>query len=142
MTKTLLILIAACGMTFSALAQPAHDHTHANDHSHAGDFASIDDGWLALETVSAEIQAAVKVGDMKALHGLSDKLRAVADGLASQEDAVPQVNRLRYTSSINQIRSLSDRFHAAHESNDVAAAERMVPQLSGMVQMLMVSAER
>jgi len=31
--------------------------------------------------------------------------------------------------------------HSAHDRNDVAAAERLVPQLNGMVQLLMVSAE-
>ena len=139
MTKMLLALIMTLGLSVSANAQS--DRDHSDDHSHSVDFGTIDDGWLALETVSAEIRAAVKVGDMKALHGLSDKLLAVADGLASYEDDVPQSNQLRFTSSINQLRSLSKRLHNAHEHNDVAAAERIVPQLNGMVQLLMVSAE-
>lgn len=54
---------------------------------------------------------------------------------------MPHSNRLRFTSSINQLRSFSARFLNAYERNDVAAAERMVPQLDGMVQLLIVSAE-
>lgn len=137
MTKMLLALIITVSLSVSAYAQS----DHSDNHSHSVDFGTIDDGWLALETVSAEIRAAVKVGDMNALHGLSDQLQSVADGLASYEDDVPQSNQLRFTSSINQLRSLSERLHSAHERNDVAAAERMVPQLNGMVQLLMVSAE-
>ena len=136
MTKLLLILCAILGLGVSAMAQSDHDH------SRSVDFATLDDGWLALETVSAEIQTAVKNNDTNALHDLSAKLHSVADGLASHDDEVPQVNQLRFTSSINQLRGLSDRFHAAHESNDVAAAQRLVPQLNGMVQLLMVSAEQ
>lgn len=135
MMKIFLILFAMLGLSVSAVAQPNHSHGPASD------FGSIDDGWLALEDVSAKIQTAVKTEDMKALHDLSGELHSVVDGLASHDDEVPQVNQLRYTSSINQLRSLSDRFHAAHESNDVAAAQRLVPQLNGMVQLLMVSAE-
>jgi hypothetical protein len=135
MTKLILILCTTLGLTVSAAAQSNHSHGHSVD------FGSLEDGWLALETVSAQIHTAVETGNMAALHDLSGKLHSVADGLASHDDDVPQVNQLRFTSSINQVRSLSDRFHAAHESNDVAAAQRLVPQLNGMVQLLMMSAE-
>lgn len=141
MTKIFLILCATLGLSVSAMAQSDHDHDD-HGHSHSVDFGSLDDGWLALENVSAEIQAAVKTGNLDALHDLSDELHSVADGLANHDGDVPQVNQLRFTSSINQLRGLSDRFHAAHESNDVAAAQRLVPQLNGMVQLLMVSAEQ
>jgi hypothetical protein len=49
----------------------------------ADDFGTIDDGWLALETVSAEIRATVQAGNITALRSLYDQLLAVADGLAS-----------------------------------------------------------
>ncbi|MBT7450813.1 MAG: hypothetical protein HN793_08280, partial [Rhodospirillaceae bacterium] len=128
-------------LTLSVSANAQSDHDRNDDHSHSADFGTIDDGWIALENVSAHIRAAVKAGNMGALHGLSDELLAVTDGLASYEDDVPQSNQLRFTSSINQLRSLSKRLHSAHDRNDVAAAERLVPQLNGMVQLLMVSAE-
>lgn len=143
MIKTLCVFAALWSFSFPVAAQTGHnhDHTPGDDHSHSRDFGALTDGWLALESVSAEIQAAVSAENMDALHELSDELYAVADGLANHDDDVPQVNRLRFTSSINQIRSLSDRLHAAHDSNDLAAAQRLVPQINGMIQLLMVSAE-
>ncbi|NKB43760.1 MAG: hypothetical protein GKS03_05720 [Alphaproteobacteria bacterium] len=141
MTKMLLALFITLCLSAPANAQSDHSRDHNDDHSHSSDFGTMADGWVALENVSAAIRAAVKVGNMEVLHGLSDELRAVADGLASYEDDVPQSNQLRFTSSINQLRSLSERLHGAHDRNDLAAAERLVPQLNGMVQLLMVSAE-
>lgn len=131
-TTLLLTLV----LSAPVLAQTDHDHDHETI-----DFGAIDEGWAALEDVSAEIRATVEARNMTALHGLADKLHAIADGLSSYAGDVPEANQLRFTSSLNQIRTLSDRFHAAHESDDLPAAQRLVPQLNGMVQLLMVSAE-
>lgn len=127
------------------LIQPAwaqNDHRHDHDHSHeTPDFANIDEGWAELEYVAAEIRAAIKAKNLSPLHDLSDRLHGVADGLGKHANEVPRPNRMRFTSSLNQVRSLSDRLHMVHEANDVEAAERLVPQLNGVVQLLMVSAE-
>lgn len=140
MTNMITAAVFAMVLSFAAVAQETHSHDHEHEHK-AVDFGSIDDGWAALEDVSAEIRAAVEAKNMNALHGLADELHAVADGLSSHADDVPQSNRLRFTSSLNQLRTLSDRFHEVHENNDAAGAQRLVPQLNGMVQLLMVSAE-
>ncbi|MDG2244339.1 MAG: hypothetical protein P8L66_12710 [Rhodospirillaceae bacterium] len=139
MKRALISLFITVSISLTANAQT--DYSYDGGRSHSVDFGTIDDGWLALETVSAEIRAAVQAGNMTALRGLSDQLFALAGGLATYENDVPQSNRLRFTSSINQLRSLSERILNAHERNDVAAAERMVLQLDGMVQILIVSAE-
>lgn len=145
MMKTIFALVLGLTLSTPALSQKTHshdDHEHNHEHEHeAIDFGSIDDGWAALEDVSAEIRAAAEVNNMNALHGLADQLNAIADGLKSHADDVPEANQLRFTSSLNQLRTLSDRFHEVQESNDTAGAQRLVPQLNGMVQLLMVSAE-
>lgn len=136
--KLIFAVMLACLLSLPGVAQ----NTHSHDHEHETiDFGSIDDGWAALEDVSAEIRATVEANNLSPLHALSDRLHAIADGLKSHADDVPQSNQLRFTSSLNQLRTLSDRFHEVHESNDVAGARRLVPQLNGMVQLLMVSAE-
>lgn len=143
--KTILALSLGVTLSVPVFAQETHshdDHEHKHAHEHeAIDFGSIDDGWAALEDVSAEIRAAVETNNMNVLHNLSDRLHAIADGLKSHAGDVPEANQLRFTSSLNQLRTLSDRFHEVHDSNDTAGARRLVPQLNGMVQLLMVSAE-
>jgi len=136
--KFTFVLILSFVLASPLLAQTDHNH----DHNHEViDFGAIEEGWAALEDVSAELRAAVETANMTALHALADKLHAIADGLSSYAGEVPEANQLRFTSSLNQIRTLSDRFYRAHESDDLLAAERLVPQLNGMVQLLMVSAE-
>lgn len=136
------VFISLLGLPALAQDTRTHDHDHDHGHNHeAIDFGSMEEGWVALEDVSAEIRAAVAANNMAALHGLADTLHAVADGLGSYADVVPEANQLRYTSSLNQIRALSDRLIGVHESRDLAGAQRLVPQLNGMVQLLMVSAE-
>lgn len=136
--NVLFAALLTCALSTPVFAQDTHSHDH--DHETI-DFSSIDDGWAALEDVSAEIRAAVEVNNIAALHVLADTLHAVADGLSSHAGEVPEANQLRFTSSLNQLRTLSDRFHEVHEKNDRAGAQRLVPQLNGMIQLLMVSAE-
>lgn len=138
MMKIIFAALVAVALNAPAFAQDSHDHDHQHE---AVDFGSIDDGWAALEDVSAEIRGAVEANNMRALHGLADRLHAVADGMSSLAGEVPEANQLRFTSSLNQLRTLSDRFIEVHEKNDSAGAQRLVPQLNGMVQLLMVSAE-
>lgn len=140
MKQVLVIAIATLGLlssTYSVTAQDDHDH----DHSDIVGFASLDDGWVVLEDVSAEIRSAITARDMNALHDLSLDLHAVADSLGKLSGDVPQANQLRFASSVNQLRSLSDRLHMAHEQNNEAAAQQMVPQLNGIVQLIMANAE-
>ena len=101
----------------------------------------MDDGWVVLEEVLAAIRNAVASNNIDALHDLSSQLPVVADSLGKLVKDVPQANQLRFTSSVNQLRTLSDRLHVAHEEGNSAAAQQMVPQLDGVVQLLMVSAE-
>ncbi|MEQ8734411.1 MAG: hypothetical protein RIC29_05770 [Rhodospirillaceae bacterium] len=135
--KYAITLLVALMFTAPAVAQPTHSHNH----NHKVDFMSLDEGWSQLEMVAAEIKAAVKAENLEALHDLSDQLHAVAEGLKRFNKDVPKPNQMRYTSSLNQILSLSDRLHQAYERNDLVAAQRLVPQLNGMVQLLMASAE-
>jgi hypothetical protein len=141
MMKLGLALLILSGLSFPAAAQSDHKHDHDKSHSHASNFVAIEEGWLALEDVAAEIRAAIKAGNMEALHELAEDLKAVADGLARHSGDVLKSNQLRFSSSLNQLRTLSDRLHTAHENNDVAGAERMVPQLNGMVQLVIASVE-
>jgi hypothetical protein len=85
MKRTLLSVFITVSLSLTANAQSdhSHDHSHEDGHSHSVDFGTIDDGWLALETASAEIRATVQAGNITALRSLYDQLLAVADGLAS-----------------------------------------------------------
>jgi hypothetical protein len=138
--RLMIAALVTLSVSVPALAQSDHDHDHGHDHESV-DFANVDDGWAALEDVAAEIRATIKAKNLTPLHDLSDRLHSVADGLARHASDVAKPNQLRFTSSLNQLRTMSDRLHAVHEDNDVAAAERLVPQLNGVVQLLMVSAE-
>ena len=138
---TALTLIACLLLSGMSMAQDDHNHDHSHDHSGGVDFASLDDGWVALEEVLAAIRTAVSNNNMSALHDLSTELHTVADSLGKLSSDVPQANQLRFTSSGNQLRTLSDSLHVAHEEGNAAAAQQMVPQLDGVVQLLMVSAE-
>ncbi len=142
-TKFLFTLMTAflLSLTSGAFSQEDHGHEHGHEHGDIAGFASLDDGWIALEEVSDNIRTAVTANDMEALHALADELRGVADGLGKQDSDVPQANQLRFTSSVNQLRTLSDRLHTAYEQGDSAAAQQMVPQLNGVMQLLMASAE-
>ena len=91
--------------------------------------------------MSTEIQSAIAANNMDALHKLSDELHVVADSLGKLANDVPQANRLRYTSSANQPRTLSDCLHMRHEQGNAAAAQQMAPQLNGVVRLLVVRAE-
>jgi hypothetical protein len=138
MYPVILVLLASfLSLSHGALARQDHDH----DHDGGVGFATLDDGWVALDQVSAEIRTAVMANNLDALHDLSTELCSVADSLGRLASDVPQANQLRFTSTINQLRTLSDRLHTAHERGDAAAAQQMVPQLNGVVQLLMVSAE-
>ena len=137
--KYAFTLLMALMCTAPAWAQTPHSYDH--NHTHTVDFSTLAEGWTQLEMVAAEIKAAVKAENLDALHDLSDQLHEVADGLKRFNKDVPKPNQMRYTSSLNQILSLSDRLHQAHERNDLVAAQRLVPQLNGMVQLLMASAE-
>jgi hypothetical protein len=63
----------------------------------------------------------------------------MADSLGKLANDVPQANRLRYTSSANQPRTLSDRLHMRHEQGNAAAAQQMAPQLNGVVRLLQLN---
>jgi len=133
--KHALTFIFFLSLAAPVLAQVDHDQNHKVD------FATLDEGWTQLEMVAAEIKAAVKAENLDPLHDLSEQLHAVAEGLRRFNNDVPKPNQMRYTSSLNQILSLSDRLHQAQERNDLTSAQRLVPQLNGMVQLLMASAE-
>jgi len=144
--RNLILMLMSLLLGAPSWAQSDHDHDHQHDHAHDHDhetldFADIDEGWAELEYVAADIRAAIKAGNLEPLHDLSARLHGVADGLRRHADEVPRPNRMRFTSSLNQLRAMSDRIHDVHEANDMAAAERMAPQLDGVVQLLMVSAE-
>lgn len=139
--KYVLAVLVSLNLTGPVLAQDGQGHDHNHEHDYKVEFASMEEGWATLEMVAAEIDAAVKAENLGALHDLTGQLGAVAEGLKRFNNDVPKSNEMRYTSSLNQIRSLSDRLHAVHDENDMAAAQRMVPQLNGMVQLLMASTE-
>ncbi len=138
--RNIAFVVMALTLNAPAWAQSDHDHDH--DHQHeTPDFANIDEGWVELEYVAADIRATIKAKNLSPLHDLSGRLHGVADALGRHADEVPRPNRMRFTSSLNQLRTMSDRLHTVHESNDLAEAERLMPQLNGVVQLLMVSAE-
>ena len=142
MTKAILLALAVFAThSLAGIAYAQDEHSHYHDQGDAVDCTSLDDVWVALEGVSAEIQSEIAANNMDALHELSDELHAVADSLGKFANEVPQANQLRYTSSANQLRTLSDRLHMAHEQGNVAAAQKMAPQLNGVVQLLKVRAE-
>jgi hypothetical protein len=142
MTKAIFLALSMFAThSLAGVAYAQDDHSHDHDQGDAVDVTSLDDGWVALEGVSAEIQSAIAANNMDALHELSDELHAVADSLGKLANYVPQANQLRYTSSVNQLRTFSDRLHMAHEEGNAAAAQQMAPQLNGVVQLLMVRAE-
>jgi len=127
----------------AASAQDEHDHGHRQAHQFGTgvDFSNLEDGWAVLENVTSGIRNAVSLDNMAALHDLSTELHNVADRFGKLSRDVPQANQLRFTSSVNQLRTLSDRLHVAHDNEDAQAARQMVLQLDGVVQLLMVSAE-
>ncbi len=139
MTKSLSHALTVLFALSSApvLAQGNHSHEHTG----GVDFATLDDGWVVLENVTANIRTAVSSDNLAALHDLTTELHTVADRFGKLAGDVPQANQLRFTSSVNQLRTLSDRLHVAHEEGNAEAARQMVPQLDGVVQLLMVSAE-
>jgi len=138
MNKSLVViltLLASSTMPLNACAQTMHEHSKGID------FASLDDGWVALEEVASKIHSAVAADNLDPLHDLAAELHAVADSFGKLSNHVPKANQLRFTSSVNQLRNLSNRLHMAYEQRNAAAAQQMVTQLNGLVQLLMAGAE-
>lgn len=69
MTKEILLALAVFAThSLAGISYAQDDHSHDHDHGDAVDFTSLDDGWVALEGGSAEIQSAIAANNMDALH--------------------------------------------------------------------------
>jgi len=71
MTKAIHLALAVFAThSLAGIVYAQDEHSHDHDQGDAVDFTSLDDGWVALEGVSAEIQYAIAANNMDALHEL------------------------------------------------------------------------